>query len=138
MAVIFGASSDQFSGRHTSRLIEPLMRWLIPGVTDATIGEVVFLVRKAAHLTEFGILAVLLWRAWRQVSLLSPPAWNWRDAAVTVGGCALYAASDEFHQLFVPSRQASTRDVFLDTLGAALGLALLWSLALWRRRRYAG
>jgi VanZ family protein len=39
---------------------------------------------------------------------------------------ALYAATDETHQIFVPGRNASVRDVLLDTFGAGLGLAVTW------------
>ncbi len=35
--------------------------------------------------------------------------------------CALYAASDEFHQIFVAGRTASLSDWAVDVLGALLG-----------------
>jgi len=38
----------------------------------------------------------------------------------------LYAASDEFHQIFVPSRTALVSDVIIDTTGGAIGLLLFW------------
>ena len=44
-------------------------------------------------------------------------------------GCALFAASDEFHQTFVKSRTPSVRDVLLDTGGALLGLLIGASFA---------
>jgi VanZ family protein len=44
-------------------------------------------------------------------------------------GCALFAASDEFHQTFVKSRTPSVRDVLLDIAGAILGLLVGASLA---------
>ncbi len=43
--------------------------------------------------------------------------------------CALFAASDEFHQTFVKSRTPSVRDVFLDIGGALLGLLIGTSFA---------
>jgi VanZ family protein len=42
-------------------------------------------------------------------------------------GCALFAASDEFHQTFVKSRTPSVRDVLLDIGGALLGLLIVAS-----------
>ncbi len=45
---------------------------------------------------------------------------------------ALYAASDEFHQLFVPGRAGLFSDVAIDSCGAALGSALA-ALVAWRR-----
>jgi VanZ family protein len=47
-------------------------------------------------------------------------------------GCAMFAASDEFHQVFVKSRTPSVRDVVLDVTGAVLGLLIGVSFA--RRR----
>jgi VanZ family protein len=44
-------------------------------------------------------------------------------------GCALFAASDEFHQSFVKSRTPSVRDVLLDIAGALLGLLIGVSFA---------
>jgi VanZ family protein len=41
----------------------------------------------------------------------------------------LYAASDEFHQLFVPGRSGEVKDVLIDSAGAVTG-ALLFYLAL--------
>jgi VanZ family protein len=48
---------------------------------------------------------------------------------------AVFAASDEFHQSFVPVRTASVKDAMIDICGAAIALALC--VALRRRRRAA-
>jgi VanZ family protein len=37
-----------------------------------------------------------------------------------------YAASDEFHQIFVPNRTPLVSDVLIDTAGGGAGLLLLW------------
>ena len=39
---------------------------------------------------------------------------------------AVYAATDEFHQYFIPGRSAAVIDVCIDTLGALIGLAILF------------
>jgi len=44
-------------------------------------------------------------------------------------GCALFAASDEFHQTFVKSRTPSVGDVLLDIAGATVGLLIVASFA---------
>jgi len=49
----------------------------------------------------------------------------------------LYAASDEFHQRFVPSRQATLQDVLVDALGGLVGLAAVWAARKCRRRAAA-
>ena len=84
-------------------------------------------VRKSAHLIEYTVLALLLWRALRSVSLLRTHTLIAFGAALL--GSTLFAASDEFHQTFVKSRTASGRDVLLDVAGALLGLLIAVSFA---------
>ena len=86
--------------------------------------------RKCAHVTEYAVLALLLWRALRSIPTLRPKTLMLFGAVLL--GCALLAASDEFHQTFVKSRTPSGRDVLLDVGGALLGLLLGASFA--RRR----
>lgn len=127
MIFIFIGSTDLLSGEHTSRFIGPFLRWFAPDISDATIGSVQLVVRKCGHLTEYAILAVLLYRALRQSGL--------RTDRIFVGAfliAALYAALDEFHQSFVASRTASPWDVAIDWLGAAIGLVCC---VFFRRRR---
>lgn len=97
--------------------------------------QIVFVVRKCAHLTVFGILAWLVWRALRRPGRKYPRPWRWRDCLIALLWVALYAGADEAHQSFVPSRQGSFRDVLLDLAGAALGLAVLWAVHRARTRR---
>jgi VanZ family protein len=135
MLVIFSASGDTHSFQHSSRIIGPVLHWLFPAMSEATIHAIVVFVRKCAHLTEYAILALLFWRMLRKPVKNDPRPWSWRHAAIAVGLVAVYAATDEFHQLFVPSRDASVRDVLIDTLGGAGGMALLWTIGRWRKTR---
>ena len=80
------------------------------------------------------MLALLLWRALRQESTPGNTPWRWSKAGLVLALVALYAASDEIHQAFVPSRQASVWDVLLDTTGAAVGLLCLWAAGRLRKR----
>ncbi len=133
LAVIFSASADRKSAHRSSRLIEPLLRWLFPDLTNDTVWLIVLVVRKCAHVTEFAILALLLWRALRASTLPTSRAWSWRLARNAWWLAVLYAASDELHQWFVPDRQASGWDVLIDASGAAAGLVGLWALGRWRK-----
>ena len=134
MTVIFGASSDPSSFQRSSRIIGPLLRWMIPTVSDATVHAVVVAVRKTAHLTEYAVLALLLWRALASRAREELCSWRWAEAGCALLLVAIYAASDEFHQRFVPSREASVGDVLLDTLGGLLALIFLWIIGRWRAR----
>jgi VanZ family protein len=131
MAVIFAASSDAHSYEHSSRFIEPVLHWLFPRMPQAQIEEIHHLIRKCGHLTEYAVLALLLWRAFGQ-SRNNLPAWSWPRVGGVLLVVFLYAASDEFHQRFVPTRTPLVSDVLIDTAGGALGLMVIW-LAGFRR-----
>src|SRR4029077_9862676 len=110
-----------------SRHIVPVLLWLKPGMSPQAIWIILVFVRKCAHVIEYAVLALLLWRALRSVSLLRTKTLMAFGAALL--GSALFAASDEFHQTFVRSRTPSVRDVFLDVAGALIGLLIGASFA---------
>ena len=127
MLLIFAASTDLMSAKNTSGFISQILRWWDPEISLESIRAVQFGVRKAAHVTEYAILAGLLLRAlhagWRAVRL--------RHALIALGVAAAYAALDEYHQSFVASRTGSPRDVLIDMSGALVGVAICW----WRIAR---
>lgn len=88
-------------------------------------------VRKGAHMTEFAILAVLLylWIGRWQIARLRR---YWIAAGLTI----LYACSDEFHQLFVAGRAGLISDVLVDSAGAVLGLALYVWIQEWVMKKF--
>jgi len=135
MVIIFSASGDKDSFGRSSRIIGPLVHWLFPQMPEDAVNTIVTAVRKAAHLAEYAILGLLLWRAMRKPVKRDPRPWSRGVAMRAVALVALYAATDELHQHFVPSRYGSFLDVLLDTTGAILGLLLLWMLLKWRARR---
>ena len=79
---------------------------------------------KLVHVVEYSIFGALLCRALGAQSFLKYSPVRLLLAVVLAG--ALYGASDEFHQRFVPNRDASPYDVLADTVGAALG-GWVWS-----------
>lgn len=122
LGVIFVGSTSVMSAEHTSRYVVPFLLWLKPGMSPNAIWTILVVARKCAHVTEYAVLALLLWRALRSVPTLSPK--TFMVFAAVLLGCALFAASDEFHQMFVKSRTPSVRDVLLDVGGAFLGLLI--------------
>ncbi|QAY67789.1 VanZ family protein [Paenibacillus protaetiae] len=89
------------------------------------------LVRKNAHFFNYMLLGVLVMFAfgyWKAAGPVKRAGW-------ALLGCALYASTDEVHQLFVDGRGAQVKDVFIDSSGACLGIALFVCLELLIRRR---
>ena len=134
MSLIFAGSTGALSSQQTSRFIGPLLRWFNPSASDETVRSIQFAIRKCGHLTEYAILAALLWRARRKPKLNPERPWLRSDALFAIGCAALYAISDELHQSFEPTRQGSPWDVLIDTIGAALGIWAIWIFGRWRRR----
>jgi VanZ family protein len=121
-ALIFSFSTDQFSASHTSQILEPVLKWLYPGISPDWIDSVHFAVRKLGHVIEYIIFALLLLRALGKNSSRT----NANYAALALFVVLLYAISDEFHQSFVVSRTATAGDVLIDLLGGICGTS--WML----------
>lgn len=85
-------------------------------------------VRKAAHMTEYAILTVLIYIALAADGV----KYKWRPL-VAMAAVFIFACSDEFHQLFVPGRCGAFTDVLIDTAGAAI--AVICCMVLDRRRK---
>lgn len=79
------------------------------------------LVRKAAHMTEFGVLAVCT-----SYYLFICGLRGRRGMMYSIFLSVAYAITDEIHQLFVPGRSGRVTDVLIDTIGCLLG-ALFFS-----------
>jgi len=127
LGVIFLGSTSLMSAEHTSRLIVPMLLWLKPGLSPKTIWIILVIMRKCAHVSEYAILALLLWRALRSGPTLRTKLPTLFSAVLLA--CAVFAASDEFHQSFVKSRTPSVGDVLLDVVGALFGLLICASFA---------
>ena len=111
----------------------PLARWLAvagwmalifflssqPQLPSAPDPRVDLLFKKGAHFTVYAVLAVLFRRA------LPPSRWIWALSWIFT---VLYAASDEWHQSFVPGRHPQLTDVLIDACGAATGLWIFWRI----------
>jgi VanZ family protein len=141
MLIIFMASTDVGSSVHSGRALHHVLTWLglAERMSTARFDEINHYVRKAGHLTEYALLAVLIHRALNSTRMSAGRGrsrWATRWVLTSLGLVILYAASDELHQRFVASRTSSVWDVLLDTLGGAVGLALKWAWeGRWRRRR---
>ena len=144
MGVIFAFSSQDgaASSKTSGRVVETVITVIKPDFNTLAKSEqksfrdmVTFFVRKGAHFTEYTILGVLLflfyWQ-WRPDILLAKkskrnktadlPQLRWRRVWLVAWATGtLYAASDEFHQMFTGGRSPKIGDVCIDSSGVALG-----------------
>ena len=68
------------------------------------------------HFSEYGLFYIaMFWAIHEGFRPVQGRGSYWLPAILTI----FFGISDEFHQLFVPSRDASIRDILADTVGAA-------------------
>jgi VanZ family protein len=130
--LIYGTSTSTFASPQTSRILIPLLHWLLPGLTQETLDLIHEIARKSVHFVNYFVLSVLLFRALRGGN----KGWKRRWAVLAVLLAFTYASSDEFHQSFEAGRGASAMDALLDTAGASTAQAVIWAF-LRRRQRAA-
>ena len=82
-----------------------------------------FIFKKSAHLTEFGILLFLTFRAL-----------NYQLLNYSILFSLLYAFSDEIHQLFVPGRSGQLTDVLIDLTGIIIATWVIIHFKLWKSK----
>lgn len=112
------------------KIAGPALLWLgLPCEPELLAHAMHFAVRKAAHVTEYAILGLLLlWWLKAQLSAARHVLlWT-----MVLG--VLFAAADECHQLFVPGRAGQWRDVLIDFCGIFAAAALHAWLSLRRKR----
>jgi VanZ family protein len=139
MGVIFWKSSEPYSQQDlkpwlSTLISEDALIGLLPPLEFTYDGGLVsyrqpygfveFFIRKGGHVTEYFILAALLWQTLTATSLHRPLAF-----ALAFFLSILYAASDEWHQTFVPNRTGHSIDVVVDAFGVVLALFIIPSLS---------
>ena len=81
-------------------------------VDEFTINFIFF---KTMHMLEYGLLFFLFFRAF---SFSFKKKYRAKTLLLVAIVCAIgYGATDELHQLFVPTRQGTVRDLIIDTIG---------------------
>ena len=98
-------------------MVKEILPYLFPALSEEGFLLIHMFLRKAAHVTEYFVLGLLLFRALRGGSGAS---WSWRWSIFSLVGVVLWAAVDELHQSFVPARTASIVDVGIDITGGLL------------------
>ena len=120
--VIFHLSTGAYGLSFTERLLAGALSFLHLTIPAPGFEVLHHFVRKAAHLAEYAVLAVLLCTSSKE-----PPV-HWRPRRVL--GCFLiivvYSLTDEYHQSFVPGRHPSSTDCGIDSIGGAMGILVFY------------
>ena len=106
-----------------------LFQKIVPTITFDTAS---FLVRKAAHFSEYLLLGFFLCKSVHYLMMLRNPSLIKPAGPLNICTRAwifttLYAISDEIHQSFVPGRSCELRDMCIDASGALLGVLLAYA-----------
>lgn len=86
------------------------------------------IIRKGAHMSEYALLAILLAFHFGCYSFSRK-----KILLLAFAAAVCYAATDEFHQLFVPGRAGRITDVCIDSVGCLAGVIFYY--AVWGRKR---
>ncbi len=128
MALIFLFSSmnGEGSGRLSGNITRVLLKVLYPAYEQLSKQQqrgafqlMHHLVRKAAHMTEFAVLAAWVYMFAAECRRRCKGLWAF-------GISVLYAATDEWHQSFVKARGAQIGDVVIDAIGALFGCLIVF------------
>jgi VanZ family protein len=121
MAVIFAFShqTSEASSQLSMGLTERIIGLFFPGADAAFLAQSEAVLRSVAHGITFFILALLVSWAFTEIQVQ-----DIRNAILTFLVCALYAASDELHQAFVPGRAGQWIDFLIDMIGVLVAITL--------------
>ena len=109
-------------------MLQPILDILPP---EADAGKTI---RKMAHFFEFMCLGIASAMFFSELFLKHTKRLL-RSVTISAALCVLYASSDEIHQLFVPGRACRLTDVFIDSAGAMLGIAIVLVYYMMKKRK---
>jgi hypothetical protein len=101
----------------------------LPTVSTSEIIWWDFLIKKTAHIIEYGVFYFLVLRALNKLEIkfsLKPFKFKIFGSLKKIFvfasffACFLYALSDEYHQGFTPGRHPALRDIGFDSIGMVL------------------
>jgi VanZ family protein len=131
LAVIAWESTPYASSEHTSRVLYYAILFVYGHISVALFVAVHGVLRKIGHCLGYGILSLLMLRAWWATLMLPRSAtrlpswtamvttWSAHAAVLALLSAAAVAGLDEWHQTFLPERTGTIRDVALDIMAAA-------------------
>ena len=114
MLIIFMLSND--NGIQSSGKSDGIAYFIASKINIINTDDLIFIIRKMAHITEYLILGILLFNVLKDYNII-----NTKLVIITIIFCFTYAISDEVHQLFIQSRSGKFSDVLIDTIGSSIG-----------------
>lgn len=131
LSLIAFESTAMLSAENTAHLLRAIARFLDPQITLAHLNLLNRVGRKIGHGIGYGVLSLLMLRAWWATLMLPRSAtrlpswtamvtaWSAPAAVLALLSAAAVAVLDEWHQTLIPGRTGTIRDVVLDTTAAA-------------------
>lgn len=139
---------------HTSRIVIPVLHWLMPRLDFSQLSEIHEVLRKVGHFIGYGLMSYFLFRAIRgtyhvyrgtenmlsraylrkRAPLALGDSWRSSWAFLAVLGTSFVATCDELHQMTLKNRSGSWKDVLLDTIGGLIFQLVIFVLIMMRAR----
>jgi VanZ family protein len=118
-------STNLLSSTNTGHLLYVILSYFFGHIDLNKFNYWHHIMRKTGHVLGYGILSLLLFRAWKATfPTASAKMWSWQWTCLAFIGTAIVATLDEWHQYCLPSRTGTYHDVILDSC-AAIGAQLL-------------
>lgn len=139
MGVIFYFSSEnsQNSDNSSGSFTKILIRIISPFFPSGVIEFIREYIRKIAHFTLYFTLGIFSVLTVKELYILRKPEHK-LSLIIYINAfvfCVIYAASDEFHQYFVPGRSGKPADVLLDSFGSLMAILIIFIITAIIHRR---
>lgn len=112
-------------GRFIAHVIVPGFDDMTEADQNAFVEKINYPVRKCAHATEYAILGFFTAGTLFTGERIKK---NWKKIIISILVVAIYASTDEIHQLFVEGRAGAFTDVLIDTSGGVVGTFVMFGI----------
>jgi lipopolysaccharide/colanic/teichoic acid biosynthesis glycosyltransferase/VanZ family protein len=131
IGVLFVTANILFTNENTLRMINHVTTWMAPDPNHATVCMVVGKTRDWSHILIYAVFMYLIFRAFKKTCKKTMLCY-----LVMAGICALgFGTLDEMAQMLVAGRSASLTDWFIDVLGVAAGIGIIFARTKLQERR---
>ncbi|MCI8719122.1 MAG: VanZ family protein [Lachnospiraceae bacterium] len=121
---IFSSQNSEDSSNLSRGFLRNFILWFLPeNIDENTVDFLEHILRKCAHMTEYAVLGILISIQLRLYHVFEA---EWKKIWAAIFLVMLYAATDEFHQLFVGGRSGQVTDVLIDTCGGMAGAFIIY------------